>query len=168
MNTYQRVWWEQVRSDYSVLLLLRRRGSDVCHQLHYLQMVTEKLGKAYFWRSGKSPGRSHKSFVRFLQALNGRSDPDRTRIARLLGFRRSDDFQRWVRSISPLGVALQQLAPALANDGPNAEYPWPFERPTYSPATYQFQLWNQLRDSDAGRKLLITIDAAVRRFPDYA
>ena len=52
MNPYQRVWWQQVQSDYSVLLLLRREGAAPCRQLHYLQMVTEKLAKAYLWRHG--------------------------------------------------------------------------------------------------------------------
>ena len=86
MNGYQNLWWRQTRSDHSVLLLLRRRGANPCHQLHYLQMVAEKLGKAYFWRSGRPPRKSHASFVRFIQALDDRPEPDRTRIAEFLGF----------------------------------------------------------------------------------
>src|SRR5712691_5226381 len=89
MNSYQRLWWEQMRSDHSVLLLLRQQGASPCQQLHYLQMVTEKLGKAYFWRTGNPPRKSHASFVRFLQALDDRPDPDRTRIAVIFGFRRA-------------------------------------------------------------------------------
>ena len=45
MNQYQELWWTQARSDHKVLLLLRRTSADSCHQLHYLQMVTEKLAK---------------------------------------------------------------------------------------------------------------------------
>ena len=51
MNAQQSLWYEKVRSDHKVLTLLRRNGADQCQHLHYLQMVTEKLGKAYFWRS---------------------------------------------------------------------------------------------------------------------
>lgn len=55
MNDYQQLWWEQTRADHPVLLLLRQHGTLPCHQLHYLQMVAEKLGKAYFWRTGHAP-----------------------------------------------------------------------------------------------------------------
>jgi hypothetical protein len=54
MNNFQKLWWQQARSDLAVLALLRRHDICPCHQLHYLQMVTEKLAQAYFWRS-KSP-----------------------------------------------------------------------------------------------------------------
>jgi hypothetical protein len=91
MNPYQSLWWEQTRSDHAVLLLLRRNGAGSCHQLHYLQMVTEKLGKAYFWRTGHAPRKSHASFVRFLQALDNRRGRDRNRIANLFGFARAPD-----------------------------------------------------------------------------
>jgi len=75
MNGFQTLWWEQTRSDHSVLLLLRKKDYNPCHQLHYLQMVTEKLGKAYFWRTGQAPPKSHASFLRFVQALDDRSEP---------------------------------------------------------------------------------------------
>jgi hypothetical protein len=29
-------------------------------------MVTEKIGKAFFWRAGKQPPKSHASFVQFV------------------------------------------------------------------------------------------------------
>ncbi len=96
MNRYQQVWWEQTRADHVILQLLRREGAAPCHQLHYLQMVTEKLGKAYFWRTGRPPRTTHASLVRFLQALNDRASPDADRIARLLGFGRSQDLQNWI------------------------------------------------------------------------
>jgi hypothetical protein len=46
MNGCQDLWWQQARSDHAILLLLRRYGVAPCHQLHYLQMVTEKIAKA--------------------------------------------------------------------------------------------------------------------------
>jgi hypothetical protein len=52
MNSYQKVWWKQAKSDHDAFLLIRRQGIAQCHLLHYLQMVTEKIAKAYFWRSG--------------------------------------------------------------------------------------------------------------------
>ena len=70
MNACQRLWWEQTASDYEVFRLLREQGAVHCHLLHYLQMATEKLGKAYFWRTGRPPTKkSHASVVKFLQAI---------------------------------------------------------------------------------------------------
>src|ERR1700738_890612 len=102
MNAYQRLWWDQTRSDHSILMLLRRQNAQACHQLHYLQMVTEKLGKAYFWRTGPPPRKSHASFVRFLHALDGRPDRDVARVAELFGFARAHHFENWIPTITPL------------------------------------------------------------------
>jgi hypothetical protein len=168
MNPIQRLWWEQTRADHSVLLLLRHADAAVCQQLHYLQMVTEKLGKAYFWRSGRPPRKSHASFVRFLQALDDRRDPDRSRIAELLGFKRAQDFENWIPTITPLAYDLERLAPALAGDnGPNPEYPWPRVAPQHAPVSYEFPIWNHLVGTGRGRQLLKVIDAAVVEFPKY-
>ena len=169
MNAQQSLWYDQLRSDHKVLTLLRRNGADQCQQLHYLQMVTEKLGKAYFWRSGRPPRKSHASFVRFLQALDDRRTRELARIAGHLGFRRADDFENWIPTITPLAYALERLAPDLAGDnGPNPEYPWPRVLPVHSPASFEFEVWTQLRESGRGRQLLQVIDAAVLKFPMYA
>lgn len=46
MNEQQRLYLVQARSDRDILKLLS--SQPICHQLHYLQMLTEKLAKAYF------------------------------------------------------------------------------------------------------------------------
>ncbi len=168
MNGYQAIWWEQARSDHSILILMRERRLPPCHQLHYLQMVTEKLGKAYFWRKAEPPKKTHALFVKFLQALSDRSGPDRTRIARIFGFARPDDFERWIKAVAPLAYDLERLAPALADDGPNPEYPWPRKQPVRAPASFPFPIWDQLNGSGKGHQLLRVIDAAVLSFPEYA
>ena len=108
MNEFQRLWWEQAYSDHDILRLLRRQRARPCHQLHYLQMVTEKLGKAYFWRKGEPPKMSHASFVWFLQALDDRPNRDRRRIASLLGFGRARSFSNWIRTVMPMAYELQK------------------------------------------------------------
>jgi hypothetical protein len=106
--------------------------------------------------------------VKFLQALNDRRDPDRTRIAELHGFGRSDDFESWISTITPLAYDLERLAPALAGDnGPNPEYPWPRTEPINAPVSFEFEVWKQLTDSGRGRQLLKVIDDAVLEFPKY-
>jgi hypothetical protein len=168
MNEYQDLWWQQARSDHTDLLLLRRRSAAPCHQLHYLQMVTEKLSKAYFWRSGTPPSKSHARFVKFLRALGGCSSSERPKIASALGFGRFEGFQSWTYKIQPLAYALESLAPALAQDnGPNPEYPWPRTAPRFVPATFKFDVWEQLTESGRGRQLLQVIDLAVNRFSAY-
>ena len=168
VNNYQRLWWEQARSDHSVLLLLRRQGGAPCHQLHYLQMVTEKLGKAYFWRSNQPPPTSHISFVRFLQALDDQPKPKLTQIAKSLGFGDARGFENWIPTITPLAYELERLAPALAGkNGPNPEYPWPQAAPIAAPVSYEFGVWTRLTATGRGRKLLKVIDAAILEFPNY-
>lgn len=168
MNTYQERWWQQACSDFSALLVLRQNGCAPCHQLHYLQMVTEKLGKAYFWRSGVPPRKGHAYFVTFLRSLMTASGPYRRQVARAFHFRRFESFRKWVRAALPLAYSLQQLAPDLAGDGPNPEYPWPTSAPEHVPATYRFDLWRELTSTARGRQLLNTIRLAVQSFPAYA
>ena len=72
MNYEQKLWWEQAKSDHTAFLCLRRAGVHECHMLHYLQMAAEKISKAYLWRSGTAPPRSHVGLMRFLRALLSR------------------------------------------------------------------------------------------------
>ncbi len=169
MNRFQELWWQQVCAEHEILTLLVASSSiAICHQLHYLQMVTEKLGKAYYWRDRKPPPKSHASFVRFLQLLVSRGNRDCDRIATLLGFDSTIELRGWIRSAAPLAHEIERLAPALAgNMGPNVEYPWPQEAPTETPAKYLFPVGVRLR-SKTGRQFLKVLALAVREFPNYA
>lgn len=167
MNSFQKVWWQQAISDHEAFVLIRGLGVAQCHSLHYLQMVTEKIAKAYFWRSGSAPPQSHASFVRFLRFLGQIRQEDRDRIANLFTFNRFSDFQSWIRATLPIAYQLERLAPALANDGPNSEYPWPHAKPQFAPANHMFAIWPSLT-SGQGRDLMRIIRIAVERFPEYA
>lgn len=167
MNSYQELWWQQAQSDHDAFLQLRSRGIAQCHSLHYLQMVTEKIAKAYFWRSGSPPPREHAGFVQFLRFLGQIRKNDRERIANLFTFTRFSDFQKWIHAVLPIAYDLERLAPALANNGPNPEYPWPHERPEFAPARHDFAIWASLT-SGHGRDLMRVIHIAVKRFPEYA
>ena len=170
MNAGQRLWWEQAKSDHAVFVHLRRLGVPDCHVLHYLQMATEKLSKAYLWRSGKAPPRSHVGLMWFLQALlsRGLGRQERQRIAVVFDYARPEDMAAWVKQVSPLAHQLQNLTPDLSNDGPNTEYPWPHDKPAHCPALHSFDLWGKLRDSEPGRRLVKFIDRAIVRFERYA
>jgi hypothetical protein len=131
-------------------------------------MAAEKISKAYLWRSGSPPPRSHVGLMRFMRALLVRGRAEVSRIAKVFEFGRPRDMDAWVKQVAPLAYELQNLAPAEANDGPNPEYPWPHEQPTHCPASYSFELWAKLRDHVQGRNLLRFVERAIERFEEYA
>jgi hypothetical protein len=166
MNQYQCVWWEQAKSDHEMFVVCRREGFAQCHSLHYLQMATEKLAKAYFWRSNTPPPKSHAGFVQFLRFL-GAVRNDRDRIADSFSFKRFEDFQTWIKSTLPIAYELEHLTPDLASDGPNPEYPWPHSLPSTAPVHHHFQIWEKLVTGQ-GRSLMRVIQIAIVSFPQYA
>ena len=166
MNSVQELWWRQARSDFAVFEILRKNDVEPCHLLHYLQMATEKLGKAYLWQSGKPLSLTHASFVPFIRALANRSDLER--IANDLGFGGSNGYRSWARGGLILANELQKVSPALAHDGPNCEYPWPHAAPTECPVGYTFSVWEELRNTGRGRKLMQFIRKAILSFDEIA
>ncbi len=167
MNSAQQLWWQQAESDLQVFDLLRRTGQAECHQLHYLQMASEKIAKAYFWRQGKAPRKEHAGFVQFLRFLGHIQMDSRDRVALLFTFSRFGDFQDWLRSLAPLAYDLEHLQPQLANEGPNCEYPWPHSNPRWNPVGYAFPIWPLLIEQK-GRDLVRLIKIAITRFPEFA
>lgn len=162
MNGAQTLWWRQARSDFGLFETLRRGKASECHLLHYLQMATEKLSKAYLWRSGNPPPKSHTGFVRFVRAVVDRNDLQR--VAPVLGFANSAGLETWAKGALLLAYSLQNIAPAEANGGPNPEYPWPHDSPAHCPVDHSFTLWSELVDTGKGRKMLEFIGHAIGRF----
>lgn len=155
---------EQARSDWDTCELITENACAACHELHYLQMTTEKLGKAVLLRGGAnldSVNRSHKAFVSFLRVA-----------ARSPSIRQALQFnvcqlQAYVKEILPVADRIERLAPTLARDGPNAEYPW--ETPSGEvkvPASYAFPVEKDLRGPH-GRKLLKLIDFILDGFEAF-
>jgi hypothetical protein len=130
-------------------------------------MAAEKVSKTYFWRSGSPPPQKHTGFPMFLRFLGQIRANERDRIAKLFTFKRYVDFQAWIRNAIPIAHDIERLAPALACDGENPEYPWPHAQPAYAPATRNFAIWETLT-SGRGRDLMRVIRIAIDRFPEYA
>jgi hypothetical protein len=159
MNEQQRLYLVQARSDRSILRLL---GSQpACHQLHYLQMLTEKLAKAFFWRGPGAEALGHAAFVRFVRAI-----ASNRRVAEGLGFTSMLSFREWIADVSDLAYELERLAPALAADGPNPEYPWPRAYPEHTPAEHDFVFWRHFR-SRSGFTLLRMLDLILDNFESW-
>ncbi len=168
MNDYQKLWWEQAKSDFSVFVLLSKQPVSPCHLLHYLQMSTEKLLKAYLWSSGSSSPKSHKGIVSLLRLWNSiHKEKKQQRIAKVFSSLKYNKFQNRIRWIMPIAHGLENLAPTLADKGPNTEYPWPHESPTHAPVNHDFAEWKML-ETPCGRDLLRVIRIGIEKLPEYA
>ncbi len=159
MNEQQRLSLVQSRSDWDVY---RRLGSAAdCHQLHYSQMCTEKLAKAFFWKHPSAAGMNHTAFVKFVRAIGTNQ-----KVAAELGYGKPAAFREWIKDVSDLAYELQRLAPALAFNGPNAEYPWPRDQPLYVPVEFTFPVMERLKTAN-GRNLVRMIDVILERFDQW-
>jgi hypothetical protein len=150
MTEYQRLFLVQARTDIAVFELLRRQSDlPACHALHYLQMATELLGKAHAWKHGPRAN-THRAFVGFLRSLS-----TNRKAQSQLGFEeRNENWKHLIRKSVLLAERIENLAPALALDAPNPEYPWPRDAPQVAPAEHRFGIWQELQESAAGRQFL--------------
>jgi len=150
MTEYQRLFFVQARTDFKVFESFRKdTGVPPCHALHYLQMATELLGKARAWKHGR-PGNTHRAFVGFLRSLSTNRQAQKQ-----MGYEgQNESWTHLIRKSIPLAETVEELAPALCNDGPNPEYPWPSDAPVVAPVEYAFDIWRELQETAAGRQFL--------------
>jgi hypothetical protein len=148
VTEFQRLFLVQARTDFAVFELLQGQPElPACHSLHYLQMATELLGKAYALKDGPPTKTNHRALVAFLRNLS----IDRS-AQRQLGFdQQRENWRHRIRKTLPLASKIEDLAPQLAKDGPNPEYPWPPHAPRITPAEYSFAIWQDLQQTPAGR-----------------
>jgi hypothetical protein len=112
----------QAKSDYELFKELNKTGKPVCHQMHYLQMATEKIAKAFLSSNNNiRPKFSHSALTRFMKISKGRPD-----IRRKLSFGNDmNAFVSYIDSIIPFAEHIENLAPAGGNgERINPEYPW--------------------------------------------
>ena len=160
MNEKQRLYLVQARSDWKIYHLLKNQS--ICHQLHYFQMCTEKLAKAFFWSSTGAGKIGHSAFVKFVRIIAANR-----KVATSLGYSSVVSFGEWIKDVSDLVYELQQLAPALAGDErPNAEYPWPRYDPQFAPVEHQFIAWKRMQTAN-GHHLRVMIDQILDNFDKW-
>jgi hypothetical protein len=150
----QRLFLVQARTDYRVFEMLRKDPElPACHALHYLQMATEMLGKAHSWKHGP-PAQTHRAFVNFLRALSTNRQAQKQ-----MGYgRQNENWAHIIRKSVPLAERIEDLAPALSPDAPNPEYPWPRAAPRFAPSEHDFEIWQDLQQTAAGRRFLSLAD----------
>ena len=123
----------QARSDFEMLYFLRFHNAPFCHQLHFLQMATEKLGKGFATApGGPQPLKVHRAFVGFLRSVKGSVQ---LRQACHCG---SGQIDAYIAALLPLAKQIEDLAPSNAGTGPNPEYPWQERTGVIAPAEYLF------------------------------
>ena len=157
MNNQQRLFLIQARSDYQVFAILtekwKKSNLPACHALHYLQMATEKLAKARFWKHGRT-GMTHRVFKSFFETLP--SDPRAQKAAGYGG--KNEQWKAIIRASTQFAEAIQELVPRQENQGPNPEYPWPPDEPVTAPVEFKFRIWHDLQESAKGRKFLKLVE----------
>ncbi|MBY0455929.1 MAG: hypothetical protein K2V38_01180 [Gemmataceae bacterium] len=156
MNERQRLFLVQARANHALFGVLRKEETlGRCHALYALQMATELLGKAHASRAGPVE-LSHRAFVPFLRTLS-----NNPKARDQLGYKgKNANWRHLLRKCEPLAEQIQKLAPSLAGDGPNAEYPWPKfpQEPTDAPAEFDFPLWHDLTETALGHQFLQLLD----------
>ncbi|MBL8795147.1 MAG: hypothetical protein JNM56_14655 [Planctomycetia bacterium] len=116
-------------------------------------MATELLGKAHAWKHGPHAN-THRAFVSFLRGIS-----TNRKAQKQLGFEgRNENWTHLIRKCVPLAERIEDLAPALALDGPNPEYPWPRLDPRVAPAEHSFEVWQELQGTGAGRQFLNLVE----------
>lgn len=112
---------QQARADWEAYQKTHETFWPACHRLHFLQMATEKLGKALLLAGQAELERvtsSHAAFVKFVQVASY----DRNLQIRLKMTK--TQLKTHFRQLLPIAYEIEILAPALARNGPNPEYPW--------------------------------------------
>ncbi len=135
--TWRKAYFIQAQNDYTIFCEFKQR-TDVamCQKIHYLQMATEKLAKAFLSpHTGAPPPRVHTALVKFLRISKGRPE-----IRRQLGY--GENYQAYcsyIDSLLEVAGKIENLAPIGDRERPNPEYPWQDNSgKVISPATYLF------------------------------
>ncbi len=157
-------YFRQASSDWRMFAeFLARSDVPACHALHFLQMATEKLAKAYRFRDTTTDEESlltkHVGFQKFLNSflLSPQMKAEfRGRDAQLASIR---------KGMVPIAQAIERLAPAVAREGSpgNAEYPWELGGAVVAPVDHDFHEVHLLRGAH-GRAFLNLVSRAFGEF----
>lgn len=117
---WKEAFLRQAFSDFEVHEKLARLQLPSCHELLYLQMAVEKLGKYYLApNDGAKPVPTHKSIVKGLK--HSASNPA-TR--QKMGFSNHAVYREKIQRVCSVAQWLEDLYPTSDDNAPNAKYPW--------------------------------------------
>lgn len=119
-QNWRMAFYLQARSDFNVIVHLNNmQHVEHCHRIHYLQMTTEKMAKAFLATSNQQPKPRHEAFIEFL-----RTEKLTQRIRPLVKIRASSQYRAYIDSLLSIAERIEQLAPKGRSHQPNPEYPW--------------------------------------------
>lgn len=163
-QNWQTAFLRQARSDWEAYQKTIESEWPYCHRLHYLQMATEKLSKALLVAGDtkvEDLTASHAAFVRFLRLVSNNRN-----LKNALGMKKSQQKAHF-NQLLPLAHEIELLAPALAKNSPNPEYPWKdVSGKVLAPVDYPFLSIKQLQKTRKGIQLLKYIEVFLLRFEE--
>lgn len=158
---WSEAFWAQATSDWQIYEHLEKTSFAKCHALHYLQMATEKLAKAYLLNGRtdiKDVRSTHRALTRYMLNLSRNS-----RLQDLMGMA-AKQLRSHIQKLLPLAYEIEKLAPALAGDGPNPEYPWEAPKGIFNvPVSHAFIIVKTLRQPH-GHNLIKLIRITLKNF----
>lgn len=161
---WARAYARQASSDWDLWLHLNGDASTPrCQALHFLQMATEKIAKAYRFRDTETKQDDlltrHVGFQKFIRVFL--SSPRVTQ--------EFDDRTAQLKNLraqcNQLAGEVEKLAPAVDRTGrpQNAEYPWCDGDDLTVPRDYEFPNLSFL-EAGGGRAFLRWVQVAIREF----
>lgn len=157
MKTTDRDWAAayalQALSDLKAREALIAAGVDRCHNLHFLQMATEKVCKAHLCEvNGESTVRKIHGYVQSVLPLLARQ---------FGGLTVTGGLKAWqLSAIKTIGREIELLAPAcddMDTRRDNTEYPWlGADSEIYVPCRFEFP------GIDEGDRVIVTVFALLR------
>lgn len=120
--TWRNAYFVQAQNDYQIFREFKKRTDiAMCQKLHYLQMATEKLAKAFMSApAGGPPPRVHTVIVGFLRMTKNRPE-----IRRQLGFGFDQQaYGLYINGLIEVAEQIERLAPVGNEERANPEYPW--------------------------------------------
>jgi hypothetical protein len=154
--TWRAAYLKQAEDDYVVFRRLNQGRQPVHQQLHYLQMATEKLAKAYTCGAdNKPPKTTHTALTRFMRISKGRQE-----LRRQLRYGSNyHAFAAYVDSLLPLAEKIERLAPESSMKRPNPEYPWEDAQGVIiSPVDFGFDdIWRRQTEIDKLKRFIMDL-----------
>jgi hypothetical protein len=161
---WQIAFLKQARSDWEAYQRTSPAVWPACHRLIFLQMASEKLGKAALIASHstlETITQSHAAFVMFMRVAGNNQ-----KLQKALGMKKAQQRAQF-KALLPLAYEIERLAPTLAQSGPNPEYPWKDASGNIlAPTDYPFPLMQRLHQTPRGIQLLNYIEFFVKRFEE--
>lgn len=155
---------KQGGSDFATYQLLSSvPGVPICHPLHYLQMASEKVAKAYRFRDTETAEdrltTEHVAFSRFIQSYLGSPEIKQ----RYAG--KDEQLREIIKVARKLAREIEKLAPAVDREASpaNAEYPWLDDGRVVVPCDFTYPNLTLLMEP-GGRTFLRLLEMSIADF----